>query len=470
VGDSEAAHVGDSEAAHVGDSEAAHVGDSDAAHTGFGVDDVAIEAENLEAAGGSEGGREEVGDEVGMQVVEGHDVGPKGETAADVSPKRESEDEGVGTVTPPADVEEEEEGMVQEGDVFQVVEYEPDDELQRLCYVGMLDARGLRTGVGTLWWLDGSSYEGEWREDNPHGLGVETFQDGSYYAGSFHDDARHGWGMLHMADGTTHSGLWSGGELSGIVITARDAEGGEGPVIEASRLVQGVTDQGSGETETAAVYAEVSEDEYFEACIAMEELVASTQEVLDQARSDASKAVGLALTTRSLSPRVERGLSAGGGVGKPMAIARPITSERSQRLPSEHKLDIAPLIRKASVRSQASSSSRAGRSSRGMSSRGPGSSRGRSPISQLGGAYVGGGSQDGRPTTGSGRDGRISSSGFIRDLASERASPAGMTPPPGWHGNAQDRVVYTAAFPHNSPGRGSSSSSSSSSSSESTTD
>lgn len=62
-----------------------------------------------------------------------------------------------------------------------------------------------RCGVGTLKWKDGSSYEGEWHNDEPHGLGIERMSDGSFYIGQFWKDEREGWGMVRWAWNPTRS-------------------------------------------------------------------------------------------------------------------------------------------------------------------------------------------------------------------------------------------------------------------------
>ena len=51
-------------------------------------------------------------------------------------------------------------------------EAEESEELVK--YIGEVDQNGMRHGIGTMWFRDGSMYEGEFERDLPHGVGVET--------------------------------------------------------------------------------------------------------------------------------------------------------------------------------------------------------------------------------------------------------------------------------------------------------
>jgi len=66
--------------------------------------------------------------------------------------------------------------------------------------------QGMRDGVGIMRWVDGTSYEGEWRQDMLQGFGVEVYPDGGVYSGQFHGNARHGIGMYAYADGQAYAG------------------------------------------------------------------------------------------------------------------------------------------------------------------------------------------------------------------------------------------------------------------------
>ena len=50
-------------------------------------------------------------------------------------------------------------------------------------YFGDKDEKGLRHGVGSITWSDGSSYEGEWINNLRYGNGVFIERDGQEYRG-----------------------------------------------------------------------------------------------------------------------------------------------------------------------------------------------------------------------------------------------------------------------------------------------
>ena len=62
-------------------------------------------------------------------------------------------------------------------------------------YDGPTDEDGLRCGVGTCIWADGSRYEGEWLNGLRHGNGkyISDFQE---YVGQWHTGMKHGRGKL----------------------------------------------------------------------------------------------------------------------------------------------------------------------------------------------------------------------------------------------------------------------------------
>merc|ERR1712232_1445614 len=52
------------------------------------------------------------------------------------------------------------------------------------------------------------SYDGEWRDDEKCGRGVECFPDGSCYEGEFFHNRAHGIGIYLDTDGTSYEGEW----------------------------------------------------------------------------------------------------------------------------------------------------------------------------------------------------------------------------------------------------------------------
>ena len=116
-------------------------------------------------------------------------------------------------------------------------------------YTGEIDSKGRKHGKGVYKWLDGSTYEGDFKKDLRHGnglfkwsngesykgdyledertgQGLYTWPDGSYYEGSFLVGKRHGQGTYYSADGTSYFGNWFD-----------DLQHGEGTLSEPERGV-----------------------------------------------------------------------------------------------------------------------------------------------------------------------------------------------------------------------------------------
>ena len=63
--------------------------------------------------------------------------------------------------------------------------------------------RGVETRV------DGSRYEGDWKDDRPDGFGVESWPDGSKYEGPYKQGMKHctcGTGTFSWKDGSSYTG------------------------------------------------------------------------------------------------------------------------------------------------------------------------------------------------------------------------------------------------------------------------
>jgi hypothetical protein len=41
----------------------------------------------------------------------------------------------------------------------------------------------IKDGIGVMFWPDGTKYEGDFKEDQPHGYGRKIFANGEYYEG-----------------------------------------------------------------------------------------------------------------------------------------------------------------------------------------------------------------------------------------------------------------------------------------------
>jgi len=52
------------------------------------------------------------------------------------------------------------------------------------------------TGKGTLFYVDGDRYEGEWKDGRMHGKGAYHYSNGDKYEGEWKEDKRHGKGTV----------------------------------------------------------------------------------------------------------------------------------------------------------------------------------------------------------------------------------------------------------------------------------
>jgi hypothetical protein len=69
--------------------------------------------------------------------------------------------------------------------------------------------------VMTLTLPDGSHYEGQILNGQPHGNGTQTFPDGRRYSGVFSQGRIYGYGVMYYPDGRQESGKWQNGKLVG---------------------------------------------------------------------------------------------------------------------------------------------------------------------------------------------------------------------------------------------------------------
>ncbi|KAJ1488418.1 hypothetical protein T484DRAFT_1783295, partial [Baffinella frigidus] len=114
------------------------------------------------------------------------------------------------------------EGMLEEAMYLVWVEFAEDDPEERVEYVGQM-LSGIRYGLGSMRWKDGTRYDGEWRCDLAEGFGCEYFPNGSSYKGEFKGDERSGLGIFNRADGATFAGSWLFGVQHGDgIVSAMD--------------------------------------------------------------------------------------------------------------------------------------------------------------------------------------------------------------------------------------------------------
>ncbi len=70
-------------------------------------------------------------------------------------------------------------------------------------------------GKGKLTFSNGAVYEGEWLMSEKSGRGVETWPDGGKYVGEYLKDKKNGAGVMGWADGRKYDGQWLQGKIHG---------------------------------------------------------------------------------------------------------------------------------------------------------------------------------------------------------------------------------------------------------------
>lgn len=68
---------------------------------------------------------------------------------------------------------------------------------------------------GTFIWASGEKYEGEWKEYNRHGYGTDILANGEKYVGEWKEDKKHGHGTYIWPDGGKYEGEWKEGKRHG---------------------------------------------------------------------------------------------------------------------------------------------------------------------------------------------------------------------------------------------------------------
>ena len=62
---------------------------------------------------------------------------------------------------------------------------------------------------------NGAKYEGDWKDDDQEGYGVETWTDGSIYEGYYKEGKKNGVGIYCWADGSMFIGQWVDSKIEG---------------------------------------------------------------------------------------------------------------------------------------------------------------------------------------------------------------------------------------------------------------
>ncbi len=93
-------------------------------------------------------------------------------------------------------------------------------------YAGGFDNYGRRSGFGAFDYEPDADelYVGEWKRDEPHGIGIYFFLGGNAYMGLFEDNIRKGRFLVVMPDGTARETIFDEDGLgAGIVVNENDS-------------------------------------------------------------------------------------------------------------------------------------------------------------------------------------------------------------------------------------------------------
>lgn len=74
---------------------------------------------------------------------------------------------------------------------------------------------GQRNGCGTFTFANGRQYQGQFKADQFDGVGIWDLETGERYVGQFRANKCEGWGTFIFSDGTSKSGTWKDGTLVG---------------------------------------------------------------------------------------------------------------------------------------------------------------------------------------------------------------------------------------------------------------
>ena len=70
-------------------------------------------------------------------------------------------------------------------------------------------------GFGIYTHIDGAQYEGNWKEDKQEGKGKEKWPDGASYEGEYKQGKKSGYGIFKWADGSTYEGNFEDNNING---------------------------------------------------------------------------------------------------------------------------------------------------------------------------------------------------------------------------------------------------------------
>ena len=81
-------------------------------------------------------------------------------------------------------------------------------------YIGQV-VNGLAMGKGTCYFINGDSYEGDWKNNKEEGKGIYRYKSGDIYEGDFKNDIRHGKGIYYYINGDRYEGDFKNGKREG---------------------------------------------------------------------------------------------------------------------------------------------------------------------------------------------------------------------------------------------------------------
>lgn len=120
-------------------------------------------------------------------------------------------------------------------------------------YKGEINKKGKKNGKGFYVWHDGSTYEGDFKDDFRHGNGLFNWSNGESYKGDYLEDERTGLGIYRWPDGSFYEGSFLKGKRHGFGVYQSinggiyegewfdDMQHGEGKLTNPNRtLIHGV--------------------------------------------------------------------------------------------------------------------------------------------------------------------------------------------------------------------------------------
>jgi hypothetical protein len=64
-------------------------------------------------------------------------------------------------------------------------------------------------------WEDGTEYDGQWKNGEKHGQGIQHYANGAQYVGQWENGERHGYGKQYYSNGAKYVGGWENGKRHG---------------------------------------------------------------------------------------------------------------------------------------------------------------------------------------------------------------------------------------------------------------